>query len=310
MKWSDISWFEWCTDMAVEASKLPKVCKTIVRLHDYEAYDTWPTQVQWDNVDALITVGNPVVKEALLKQVPDVKNRTWIVTIPNGISLDRLKFINKGRGKNLACVGYLAMRKNPMFLLQCMQKLYYLDPGYKLFFAGTFQNAMLQQYIRHMVHVLGLTDVVFFDGWQEDVNSWLQDKHYIVSCSIGESQGVGLLEGMACGLRPVIHNFPGATEIFPPEFLFNISEEFCEQILSDQYEPERYRRFVEAHYALKDQLSKINRVLTELEAEVDQQKTGTALCGSPDKGPADVRLSPQPDAWTVENNGCKDPRFI
>ncbi len=33
MKWSDISWFEWCTDMAAEASKLSKVCRNIVRLH-------------------------------------------------------------------------------------------------------------------------------------------------------------------------------------------------------------------------------------------------------------------------------------
>ena len=38
MKWSDISWFEWCTNIAVEASRLPKVCTNIVRLHRFEAY--------------------------------------------------------------------------------------------------------------------------------------------------------------------------------------------------------------------------------------------------------------------------------
>ncbi len=272
MKCSDICWFEWCTDAVVEASKLPRVSKNIVRLHRFEAYQNWPSQVKWENIDTLVTVGNSFVKDAIVRQVPDIESRTRLVTIPNGVNLDRFKFANRASGKNIACVGYLNMRKNPMFLLQCMQKLHYIDWEYKLFFGGAFQNPMLEQYIRHMVEALKLTDVVFFDGWQADVSSWLRDKHYIVSASIGESQGMGLLEGMACGLKPVIHNFPGADQIFPSEFLFNISEEFCAQILSDKYEPQRYRRFVEENYPLKNQLSKINGIFTQFEREVDSQQ--------------------------------------
>ncbi|MHC4570804.1 MAG: glycosyltransferase [Planctomycetota bacterium] len=282
MKTSDISWFEWCTDMVVEASKLPKVCKNIVRLHRFEAYNDWPSQVQWENIDVLVTVGNSFVKDALLKQVPDIENRTRLVTVPNGVNLDKFKFIDRHRGKNIACVGYLNMRKNPMFLLQCMQKLHYIDPGYKLFFAGNFQDSMLEQYVRHMVQVLEVGDVVFFDGWQEDINSWLEDKHYIVSASIGESQGMGILEGMACGLKPVIHNFPGADQIFPSEFLFKISEEFCKQVLSDAYESQRYHKFVEENYLLRNQLSQVNGIFTQLEAEIDsQQNGGSAGVGLP-----------------------------
>jgi glycosyltransferase involved in cell wall biosynthesis len=274
MRWSDISWFEWCTDMVVEASKLPKVCKNIVRLHRFEAYETWPTQVKWENIDKLITVGNSFVRDALVGQAPNIGSRTSFVTIPNGINLDKFRFIDKTKGRNLASVGYLNLRKNPMFLLQCMQKLHYIDPGYKLFFGGAFQDLMLEQYVRHMVYALELTDVVFFDGWQKDVNCWLHDKHYIVSSSIGESQGMGLLEGMACGLKPVIHNFAGAGQIFPSEYLFNISEEFCAQIRSDTYDPPKYRRFVEENYPLKSQLDKINGILVQMEREVDLERTG------------------------------------
>ncbi len=272
MKCSDISWFEWCTNLAVAASRLPKVCKNIVRLHRFEAYNNWPSQVQWENIDILIIVGNSFVKDALLDQVPDIENRTRLVTIPNGVNLDKFKFVDRQNGKNLAYVGYLNMRKNPMFLLQCMQKLHYFDPEYKLFFAGAFQDKMLEQYIRYMVQALELTDVVFFDGWQQDLNSWLQDKHYIISCSIGESQGMGILEGMACGLKPVIHNFPGSDQIFSSEFLFNISEDFCRQILSETYEPQKYRRFVEENYPLENQLRNINDLFIQFEAEVDSNK--------------------------------------
>jgi pentatricopeptide repeat protein len=301
MKSSDISWFEWCTDMVVEASKLPKVCRSVVRLHRFEAYNDWPSRVQWENIDVLITVGNSFVKDALLKQVPDIENRTRLVTIPNGVNLDKFKFIDRGRGKNLACVGYLNMRKNPMFLLQCMQKLHYIDAEYKLFFAGNFQDPMLEQYIRHMVEALELTDVVFFDGWQEDINSWLQDKHYIVSASIGESQGMGMLEAMACGLKPIIHNFPGASQIFPSEFLFGISEEFCEQILSDTYQPQRYRKFVEENYPLTNQLSKINDIFTQLEAEIDSQRAETS---------ADVDVSVESPLPVFENSVFESDKIV
>jgi len=184
-----------------------------------------------------------------------------------------------------------------------MQKLHYIDPEYKLFFAGVFQNPMLEQYIKHIVQVLELTDVVFFDGWREDINSWLKDKHYIVSGSIGESQGMGSMEGMACGLKPVIHNFPGAKEIFPSEFLFNISEEFCEQILSDTYEPKRYRRFVEEKYPLKKQLTKINNIFTQFEVEIGSQQSESALCNnSGNWGLEEIRLPTEFSAPTFENN--------
>jgi len=273
MKTSDICWFEWCTDMVVEASKLPKVSKNIVRLHRFEAYNSWPGRVQWENIDVLIMVGNSFVKDALLKQVPDIERRTRLIEIPNGVNMDKFRFVDKQRGKNIACVGYLNMRKNPMLLLQCMQKLHYIDPDYKLFFAGSFQDPMLEQYVTHIVKELDLEDTVFFEDWQADVSCWLKDKHYIVSSSIGESQGMGLMEGMACGLKPVIHNFPGADQIFGSEFLFKLSEEFCEQVLSERYEPRKYRRFVEENYSLKSQLGKINGIFTQLEAETDLQLT-------------------------------------
>jgi glycosyltransferase involved in cell wall biosynthesis len=120
-----------------------------------------------------------------------------------------------------------------------------------------------------MVDTLGLRDVVFFDGWQEDVCSWLRDKSYIVSTSFIESQGMGIIEAMATGLKPIIHNFPGAKEIFPSDYLFNIAEEFCDRIVSASYEPQKYRKFVEDKYSQKDQLASINNILSQIEHKID-----------------------------------------
>jgi len=271
MQWSDISWFEWCTNLAVAASNKPKVCRNIVRLHRYEAYEHWPRQVNWENVDVLVTVGNSLTLDALRRQVPGIEERTSVVSIPNGINLKRFPYFDRRRGKNIAFLGNLRMVKNPGFVLQCMQKLHYIDPEYRLFFAGASTDQVLEQYLRHMVERLGLRGVVFFDGWQQDVSSWLADKHYIVSTSICEGHPVGILEGMSCGLKPVIHNFPGAEQMFPKEFLFDISEQFCQQVLSEQYEPRRYREFVEQNYSLKRQLRAINDLFVDIERQIDSE---------------------------------------
>jgi hypothetical protein len=303
MKWSDISWFEWCTNLAVIGSRQPKVCKNIIRLHRYEAYEQWPQLVNWTNIDALVTVGNSFVKDALLRRAPYIESQIPITTVPNGVNLEKFTFTDRTRGKNIAFLSNLRMVKNPAFALQCMQKLHYLDPEYRLFFGGLFQDETLEQYLRHMVGVLGLRDVVFFDGRQENVRSWLEDKHYIVSTSLIESQGMGLAEAMACGLKPVVHNFPGADQIFPSEFLFNIAEEFCEHILSEQYEPQKYRRFVEENYALKDQLPKINNIFTQLEADIDAQQSGTPLNHNlQNLNPRIVEISPESGFPVFENN--------
>ncbi|MHC4112154.1 MAG: tetratricopeptide repeat protein [Planctomycetota bacterium] len=266
MKWSDISWFE-PGHLAVTASKLPKLSRNVIRLDRYDAYKQWPQQVNWANIDVLVTVGNSFVGDALVQKVPGLESQTSIVVVPSGVNLEKFSFTNRRRGKNIAFLANLRMLKNPAFVLQCMQKLHYIDPEYRLFFGGEFVDAALEHYLKHMVDVLALRSVVSFDGGQDDVSCWLEDKHYIVSTSIVESQSRGVLEGMACGLKPVVHNFPSADQVFPSEFLFNISEEFCEQILSGNYEPQRYRRFVEENYPLKNQLIKINDIFMQLESE-------------------------------------------
>lgn len=272
MKWSDISWFEWCTHLAVEASNMDKVCKNIVRLHRYEAYLDYPKNVNWANIDTLVTVGNKFVYEHLCKQVSDIESLTRIVTIPNGVDMKRFEFVERRQGKNLAFVGNLRMVKNPMFLIQCMKKLNSIDDKYKLFIAGKSSgDAFVEQYLRHMIDILDLEDVVILEGWQEDIKSWLADKHYIISTSVIESQGMGILEGMARGLKPVVHSFPGAEQIFTSKYLFSTAGDFCSQILSTDYDPHEYRKFVEDKYSLKLQLMRINAIFTGFEMSMDPE---------------------------------------
>jgi len=266
MEWSDISWFEWCSDLAIIGTQLPKVCKVIVRLHRYEAYTDWPGQVNWDNVDTLITVGNRHVDKIITKRVPGIAVRTNMVGIPNGVDLEKFSFVERPQGKNIAFAANFRMVKNPMFLLQCIKKLNEIDSEYRLFMAGKSLQLEVENYLKHMTAALELERVVSWDGWQENMDQWFADKHYIVSTSVIESQGMGILEGMARGLKPVVHNFPGAEQTFTNRYLFNTAEQFCEQILSPEYQPQQYRCFVEEKYPLKGQLKRIEEIFGVLGA--------------------------------------------
>jgi glycosyltransferase involved in cell wall biosynthesis len=263
MRWSDVSWFEWCSNLAVLGSRLPKCCRTIIRLHRYEAYMPWPAQIDWHNIDLLVTVGNRFVIEALEAAVPDIRRRVPIVRIPNGVDLDRIPFRPRPRGKAVAFVASLRMVKNPMLLLQCMARLHALDPGYTLHIAGRTDDLLLRQYMEHQAAALGLADAVRFDGWQEDIPGWLADKHYLAVTSVIESQGMGILEAMASGLVPVIHNFPGAAEIYDMKYLFNTPDDFAKKILSADYNPRACREFVERRYPLNRTLMLIDELISK-----------------------------------------------
>ena len=156
-----------------------------------------------------------------------------------------------------------------------MQKLNYIDKEYKLFIAGNVVEPELEQYLRHIVKALNLQDAVVFEPFQRDVFGWLCDKHYIVSTSIIEGLPMCILEGMATGLKPVIHNYPGAEGVFPKEFLFDIAEQFCEQILSQDYEPAKYRKCVEEKYSLVSQLGQVNRIFMDFEKQIDSDKNNS-----------------------------------
>jgi glycosyltransferase involved in cell wall biosynthesis len=245
--------------------------KIIISVRRSDVQDRWAKAVPWENVDLLAQIGSCAVEEALLSQVPDLRRRTRLVVVPNGVNLRRYPLRRRDRGKHLACLGCLTMEANPGFLVQCMQKLHYLEAGYRLFFSGRFENSTLEQYVRHMVRTLDLTSVISFEPDPGDLNGWLSDKHFIVAAGIGENQVEALLAGMACGLKPVVHNFPGADKLLPPQYLFNIAEQFCEQVLSHDYQPAQYRRLVEERYPVEQQLKRVEVILAQLETEIELQ---------------------------------------
>ena len=210
------------------------------------------------------------VREIFEARVPDCPSARS--TIANGVQLDRLAYTDRSSGFDLAYVGFLGSSKNPAMLLQIIAKLVAIDERYRLHIAGAFQDIGSRIYFDHMVRTLGLTNNVIYTGWADDVNEWLEDKSYILSTSIFESFGMSIAEGMAKGIKPIVHNWPGATGIYPDAMLFGTIDEAVAMITDATYRSSDYRAFIEDHYDIRKQIVAIEGTIQGVLARQTEER--------------------------------------
>ncbi len=260
MNWTDVCWLEWCGPWAVQISRYAWKCRVICRLHAVEAWYDEPLRMNWANVDDLIFVA-PHIRDILLGRMPGLAQQTNLHTVPIGVDLERFSYKERTHGPNLAFVGNINYKKGPMLLMHCFEQLHKKDQRYRLHLAGNIQQKRYEFYLHHIISRLGLADAVEFHGWVDDVESFLDDKQYLVVTSPLESGPMCVREAMARGIMPVIHNFFGAEQLYPAEYLFNSIDDFVERITGAPYDSKAYRDFVARNYAYEDYLQNILGIL-------------------------------------------------
>ena len=245
VNWADLVWLEWANQMAIHVTnKIPQIKdkKVICRLHGYEVFTDMPAHINWSVVDSLLFVAKH--KQKIFNQKFKIHSPTQTI-IRNGINVNKFTIAdNKQNTKRLVFIGHLNFRKGLPMLLQFYHELLKRDPEYYLYIRGEFQDPKLEMAARTMIRELSLDKKLEFVDWVEDINSWLADKSHILSFSLEESFHYTIGNGMAAGLKPVIHAWNESREIWPEEFIFNNIESFLRLMLDDVYESERYRKLL------------------------------------------------------------------
>lgn len=264
MKWADVCWFEWCDELVIYGSKLglARERKLVCRLHSYEAFTDYVNKVVWGNIDKVIFVAEHI-RDFILTKQPTLQLKQTVV-IPNGLDVNKYLFRNRNHGFHVAYVGYINYKKGPMLLLHTFKALYDKDNRYKLFIAGKFQDFRDELYFTQMIAEFGIGNNVFFDGWQDNIDQWLEDKNYILCTSVLESQNISVMQAMCKGIKPIIHNFVGARGVYAQEYIWNTMDEAVKAIMKGQYESEKYRAFIKNHYSMEMQRNKIKSLVLEL----------------------------------------------
>ncbi|MHC5157912.1 MAG: tetratricopeptide repeat protein [Planctomycetota bacterium] len=241
--------------------------KKILILNEQDLSSPFLGQVDFSKIDAVVACTDAEWVEYLRQQAP-LLTVIRADTVPDP---ETLPLYDKKQGKRIAAVGPWSARTNPMFLLQCFQKLHYLDADTRLYLAGGFEDPTLERYMNRMIEAMELDNVVFLDGPVRNLSRWLKDKHYIVSTAIDASALGGVWAGAACGLMPLVHRFAAVDEMFDSEFVFDLAEDFFRLIHNGRYDPKRYRRLAQERFNQNGLAAAVHTLLCEMESQMAKQ---------------------------------------
>lgn len=240
----DIAWFEWGDTAIIAASKLPKYCRIVCRIHRYELYGDAIFQTNWNNVDEVILVSH-AMKERFISLLGEKLPPHLKVTVLANLTEHRaVSLVSTKRNPfYIACVARFAPQKNLVMLLPILQALVKKDFRYKLFIAGRVEDQCLYDSFCQLVDIYGLNPNVVICGHiaPEKIAKWYSDKTFLLSVSYNESQGMGIFEAMLAGLKPVAFHAPGGlSEYLPSQYLFTSISEAVTHISEGNQTPEMY----------------------------------------------------------------------
>ena len=296
VSWADIVWQEWADPLCAAVTRHPTMLdnkKLIIRLHSYEVLQYvggYIKDIDWDRCDALICVADHVRIEAVtqITKLTNLNKNFETFVIPNGVDMEKFPLTEDGwdvgvvnkvknKGKNIAYIGSVTDKKGPMLMLHAFDKLVHGTicysgeegsislrqprPDYKLHVAGDFYDLRYLHYWEHMTKEMKLENNIVLHGRVENMPEFLKTMHYVVCSSPWESQNMSVMEAMATGCMPLVHNFPGSKNIYPEMFVWTTIDEFVDKILTMPWSPSTFRKIIQERYDFKDRIKDIEEVM-------------------------------------------------
>lgn len=225
--------------------------KKFVQCVDIEVFASQPDGIDWSKVSGCITMADHIDK--MVKTPPNVKRQI----IKPGIDLTKFTVGSPNRFtgpvRRIAYVvgdGRIWDVKRFDIALQMLYDIRKLRPEFiwQLHIRGTYSgHVQYNAYCDHLIKSLKLEDFIIWHPRVEDMNLWLEDKHYFLLPSTKEAFSYATAEAMAKGIKPIINNWQSSEETWG-EFKSNSYMEMLEKLAEDKYEPEVYRKYIEDNY--------------------------------------------------------------
>jgi glycosyltransferase involved in cell wall biosynthesis len=222
--------------------------RNIMFLRRYELFDGGLARVDWTGIDALVCV-NTWIRDIVTGVFGEKGLGVPVHVIYNGTDVSRWRFRERAPGKKIGMACHVHPKKN---LPLAMQILARLPEGYELHIAGEVQDACTAEYLNHLGKLMRKKVYIYGHIPSEDLSLWWEQMSYCLSTSLSEGNPNNVIEAMAKGLKPVVHDWPGAEDQFPEDVRFATVEEAVAQIEAPAYESARYRSIVEEKFSLRN----------------------------------------------------------
>lgn len=191
---------------------------------------------------------------------------------------DSTKMIGEKSGR-VAFLSSISHKKGPMLLLHAFYTIHKHFPEMTFHIFGDIQDPRYAVYFDHAFPELGLSDCSCYYGRIDNPMEVLPHCSYIISTSPFEGMPYNILEGLSCGLIPLIYSWVGAKDIYPREYIWENLDELVHKIKEYEKNPpdrEQYKKFVSENYSQKSQFQKLDtlveNLLSDIETKEEQKK--------------------------------------
>lgn len=226
--------------------------RNIMFLRRYELFEPTIARISWNRVDAIVCV-NSWIQSVMQDSFEESGIETPVHLIYNAADPKRWTFKKRRPRKKIGMACHIHPKKNLPLALQILAAL----PGdYELHIAGQIQDACTAEYLNHVGSSLKRKLFLYDQIPYDQMDFWWEQMGYCLSTSLSEGNPNNVIEAMAKGVKPVVHNWPGAEDQFQGH-IFDCVQDAVSMIQSQYYDSELYRKQVEEKFSL----SNIERVV-------------------------------------------------
>jgi glycosyltransferase involved in cell wall biosynthesis len=253
--WPDTVLIDWCDNAAVWALlHVPRHVRLVVRLHSIEAFSHQPHMMDWSRVSDLVFVGAHV-RDFMLRAVPTMAHAGRVHVLPNEMRLAPFALPKRvGAERTVAMVGWGQKVKDPAWAIEVLARLRATDDRWRLMLIGrdfadsqTTSGARYRERFRERAQRDDVRDGMVFVPYTDDLSEVMRDAGFVMSASLRESFGVGLVECAASAAVPVVRNWPvyaaygGASAVFPADWVVADVDEAVQRVLEHSDDAVRRR---------------------------------------------------------------------
>lgn len=231
--------------------------KVIVRPIDIEIWQGHHANaLKWDIVDDCIFIA-PHIRDIMMADSRPQESKMNIHVIPCGVDLERWTYADRKPGKKIGIVAERWVSKGVDYAIQLALAL----PDYQFHWLGKNNDYHWEhEYLLDKVEKV-CPNLILEEDFVEDLDSWWEDKNYVLSCSHKEAFGYNYAEAMAKGIKPVIHKFFGCEELWD-KYTWDSLDEAIALITEPAYSSEDYRQYlIDKGYTIDGMMERIMKVI-------------------------------------------------
>lgn len=221
--------------------------RNIFCLRRYELFDGGISRVLWKNVEALV-VCNSWIQKVVQNLFEENKIKVPVHLIYNGTDLNKWTFKERIPNNKIGMACHIHPKKNLPLALQVVENL---PEYYELHIAGDIQDPCTAEYLNHLGKAIRRKVYLYGHIPREKLDVWWEQMGYCLSTSISEGNPNNVIEAMAKGIKPVIHNWPGAKDQFG-KWVFEGAFQASRDISFPEYNSSEYRDWVSKYFSLKN----------------------------------------------------------